>query len=138
VTPAGAGAASVIVITVPVPRHSPAAAGNEPGSGAGKTGAENILAGPDREQIRERVPASGLSHGAGPKNDPSPGSGAAGPVPENADTAGAGPDQGTAVADHMEKPYVPDMSQYPGMNLELVRRFTRWRKEQRKKGTVTG
>lgn len=129
--PAGAGAAAGIVAALPV-RPGSAPAGNGLVRAEEKPGGGNDPDGQSRTKVRKNIPAFPAAPGPEPAKDPARGPGGTSPVPENRDTDGECPVQGQSPAHGPGKPYEPDLSQYPGINLELIRRFMRWRKSREK------
>jgi hypothetical protein len=60
------------------------------------------------------------------------------PAPANADGSGSVPAQSPAPANHPGHPDETDQTRFPKINLELIRRFMRWKKERQKQEPGSG
>jgi hypothetical protein len=103
-----------------------------------KTEQKNDPAEPGSGHAGENVVVSPSAINPEPENDPAMVSKPAGPMPENTDKSGTVPAQLTVPENHPANPEETDTSQFPGINLELIRRFMRWRKERQKTDPGSG
>ena len=130
--------ASTIVITVPVPGAGLKNGQNGPMTAAGIPRNENDPVELNRKPSADNVPTLQSAPVPEPEKDPAPLSRTAGPVAENAGNTGSAPAPITDLANNPGNPEETDTSRFPGINLELIRRFMRWRKERQKKDRGPG
>jgi len=129
---AGTGTASGIPVPVPV-TDAGGDTGNSGtmGSAAEKPAGVNGPALRDGTRPLENMPGPGP--GVSPEMGPAPAAAKSGTVFENRRASGLSPAPDIYPAGEGGSAGEPDLSQFPGLNLELIRRFIRWRKTRKKK-----